>query len=212
MAVLNVLCYLGVRWMRIWVSETLPRVRCPQPSSIVMPCAVFGSISQHPSLWLFSLWLLQKHCVILSQAEDYSFIFPSAFFLKVSGRLLLLFVFYSVLMMDLFPKLQSCSSFLHRQMSWSPSSPGSQGLCRQLATALLFLGSLLPIGSHLRLPSLLGKCTGNTVLGAVCLEYLYSTCTLGWLLKLVFLSEFWICLFIVCKFPVSYWQISRDLL
>lgn len=80
MAVLNFLCYLGVRWMRIWVSETLPRVRCPQPSSIVMPRAVFGSISQHPS---FSLWLLQKHCVILSQAEDYSFIFPSAFFSKL---------------------------------------------------------------------------------------------------------------------------------
>lgn len=146
MAVLNVLCYLGVRWMRIWVSETLPRVRCPQPSSIVMPCAVFGSISQHPSLWLFSLWLLQKHCVILSQAEDYSFIFPSAFFLKVSGRLLLLFVFYSVLMMDLFPKLQSYSSFLHRQMSWSPSSPGSQGLCRQLATGLLFWAPCCPLG------------------------------------------------------------------
>ena len=102
MAVLDVLCYWGVRWMRIWVSEALPRVPCPQPSSIVMPSRVFGSISQHPS---FSLWLLPKHCVILSQAKGYSFIFPSTFFLKVNGCLLLLFVFYSVFMADLFPKL-----------------------------------------------------------------------------------------------------------
>lgn len=152
-----------------------------------MPCTVLGSISQHPS---FSLWLLQKHCVILSQAEDYGFIFPSTFFLKVNGRQILLFAFYSVFMTDLFPKLPSCSSFLHRQMCWNPSSPGSQGLCHQLATGLLFLGSLLPIRSHLRLSSLLGKCTGNTVLAAVCLKYLYSTCTLRWLLKLVFLLEF----------------------
>lgn len=31
MAVLNVLCYLGVRWMRIWVSETLPGFAAPSP-------------------------------------------------------------------------------------------------------------------------------------------------------------------------------------
>lgn len=209
MAVLDVLCYRGVRWMRIWVSEVLPRVPCPQPSSIVMPCRAFGSISQHPS---FSLWLLPKHCVILSQAENYSFIFPSTFFLKVNGCLLLLFVFYSCFMADLFPKLQSSYSFPHRQMSWNPSSPGSRGLCHQLATGLLFLDSLLPIRSHLRSSSLLGKCAGNTVLAPVCLKCLYSTCTLGWWLKLVFLSEFWICLFIVCKFPVSCWQADHDLL
>ena len=31
MAVLNVLCYLGVRWIRIWVSEILPGFAAPSP-------------------------------------------------------------------------------------------------------------------------------------------------------------------------------------
>lgn len=80
-------------------------------------------------------------------------------------------------------------------MSWSPSSLGHRD-CRQLATGLLSSWApLLPIGSHLRLPSS----------GQVYREYspcrcvsgvsFYSTCTLGgcwnWLFK------FWICLFLL---------------
>ena len=130
---------------------------------------------------------------MLSQAEGYSFIFPSTFFLKVNGCLLLLFVFYSVSMADLFPKLHLVLLFL-------------TGRC---------LGTLLPLGHGECVTSWPQACfswipccpsghiSGRQVSWAsvqgiqslpLCVWSVYSTCTLGWLLKLVFLSEFWICL------------------
>ena len=59
MAVLDVLCYWGVRWMRIWASEALPRVPCPQPSSIVMPSSVWF---HQPASVIFIVIITEAFC------------------------------------------------------------------------------------------------------------------------------------------------------